>query len=329
MKRIRTILLLALCLALAGCSASRSPVPEATAVPGTAPVLPGVSNADTQRVREKASFWFRFRDEPYLAPETRDIGQLAGQSYEMALLTALFAGPGIQNAELSSLFPQGTRVLSTSRQGRTLVVTLSREFTDGLPDEPADWRQDETWKTEMPLRRRLAMQSLVATVTENCDVDEIVVLIEQDPESTGSLRLPRSWFLTDEADDALAGPQTRDSACLLTPSVTCGVIMNCLLERDWSRLYLYVSSSDAYGGSARPSESEFSAAMQACPALISFSCTGCSVSMDGQEAVLSVNADIRQANGQTRTVESRIVRLTRDGGIWKIGMSGLNEWLEG
>ena len=326
MKRRKLALLLAACLALGGCAAVRDPLPESTIIPGTDPVLPAV-NEEGRRIREEATLWFRFLDEPYLAPETRAIVQLTGQSYEMALLSALFSGPGTQYVELNSLFPEGTRVLSVSRQGRALLVTVSREFLNSLPDEPEDWQSDAAWRIEMPLRRRLAMQSLVATITENCDVDEVIVLLEQNADQATSSRLPRSWFL-DENSDGLTGPQTRDDSCLLTPGVAGEAIMTRWLERDWQRLYLYVSSTDAISGEDRPAYRDFVTAMQDLPPLMAFACTGCSVSMDGLETTLSVQAQIRQANGQMRSLEARILRLRRDSGLWKIGMSSLISWLE-
>lgn len=115
----------------------------------------------------------------------------------MALISQLLLGPGTASADLNVLFPEGTRVLSTVRQGRTLFVTLSREIMNGYPDEPVDWQEDAEWRTEAPLRRVLCMQSLVATVTENCDVDQVQVLVQAGSTGSGSLRLKQNYFLDD------------------------------------------------------------------------------------------------------------------------------------
>ena len=328
MRKIKAVFLLLLCLVLTACAAPPAQVPEATLIPGTDPLLPAAAYTDVLRIREDATLWFRFQDEPFLAPETRTIVQLNGQSYEEALLTSLFAGPGTQYVELRSPFPQGTRAAAVSRQGRTLLVTLSREFLNGLGDEPADWREDRAWSQEMPLRRRLAMQSLVATVTENCDVDEVIVLLEQGEDLKASMWLEQSWLLDGSGSTEPAPPQTRDDTCLLTPTVTGDAILTCWLHRDWQRLYRYVAAVDAYTGESKPEYSAFVARMEALPALTDFEPMGCSVSRDGLETTLSIWADVRMADGSVRQMDARILRLRRDSGLWKIGMSSLTDWLE-
>ncbi len=94
MRTKRIVLLLALCLALTSCAAQTAKVPDTPLIPGSDPVLPAAADTDVLRVREDATLWFRFQDEPFLAPETRTVVQLNGQSYEEALLNSLFAGPG-------------------------------------------------------------------------------------------------------------------------------------------------------------------------------------------------------------------------------------------
>ena len=328
MRKLRSIFLLVLCFLLAGCAAQTASVPESTLIPGTDPLLPPAVDTDVLRTREDATLWFRFHDEPYLAPETRTLVQLNGQSYEEALLTSLFAGPGTQYVELRSPFPQGVRVAAVSKQGRTLLVTLSREFLNGLEDEPENWRDDRAWNLEISLRRQLAMQSLVATVTENCDVDEVIVLLEQGTDLKTSMWLEQSWFEDGSEGTEPAPPQTRNDSYLLTPSVTGEAVMTCWLQRDWQRLYLYVASVDAYSGETRPEYSDFVARMEALPTLTDFVCTGFSVSRDGLETTLSVHADIRAADGSIREMDARILRLRRDNGLWKIGISSLTDWLE-
>ena len=47
---------------------------------------------------------------------------------------------------------------------------------NGDPDEPSNWRSDTAWAQEVPLRRRLAMQAIAATVTENTTAQQVVIL---------------------------------------------------------------------------------------------------------------------------------------------------------
>lgn len=141
--------------------------------------------------------YYRCRDEAYLISESRTVTRAPSQSWEYAVIARLLEGPSGTSTGLTRLFPEGTRVLSAVRQGRTLFVTLSKELLNGYSDEPVDWQESETWRRECPLRRRLCMQSLVATVTENCAVDQVQVLVQQTTRTGGSLRLKQNYFLDD------------------------------------------------------------------------------------------------------------------------------------
>ena len=329
MKRRWLSLLLAGCLLLlTGCGQSTQPIPESTIAPGVDTLLPSPGEAQTMDLHGEATLWFRFLTEPYLAPETRIITQQSGQSYEMALLNALFAGPGTQQPELSGMFPEGTRVLSTVRQGRTLLVTVSAAFLQPLPDQPGDWNSDEAWQIEAPLRRRLAMQSLVATVTENCDVDEVLVLVDQGRRAENSLRLRQSWFLDGSDDSVLTGPQTRDDRLLLSPSVTADALLGCWLQRDWARLYRYVAASDPLTGVSRPSYDDFVQEMEALPPLLRAACGGSAVAANGLIATCTITASIGVRGGQIER-GARVFRLHRANGLWKVSFSQLTGWLEG
>ena len=101
-----------------------------------------------------------------LAAERRTVSRLTNEPYETALLRLLLEGPSLNAPALRGLFPAGTRVISTSRQGEMLFVTLSYQLMNGYSDEPSNWRSDTAWAQEVPLRRRLAMQAIAATVTE-------------------------------------------------------------------------------------------------------------------------------------------------------------------
>lgn len=317
-----------LIMLLTGCSVIReTPLPESTVIPGTNPVMPAAVDTNTTDKRGYATLWFRFMDEPCLAPETRSITQLAGQSYEFALLSALLSGPGTQQAELNSMFPEGTRVLSTVQQGRTLIVTLSGEFMGMLPDEPENWLNDSAWQNEIPLRRQLAMQSIVATVTENCDVDEVVVLVEQS-DAMASLRLRQQWFKDGSDESALTGPQTRDDSFLLTPSMAGQMVLKHWQQRDWAALYNYIALTDSRTGATRPAYRDFVAEMERCPALVDTRFNGCSVFYDGSTATVSADISTKTASGTVSEIKARIFRMHRQDGIWKISMSDLVDWLE-
>ena len=321
-------LLALLMLLLTGCSASGAFLPESTLPAGQRVVLPEAELPEATQLRDRATLYFRFQNEPYLAPETRIITQLTGQSFEQALLEALFAGPGTRVSELNSLLPDSVQVLSTLRQGRVLLVSVSREFLNQLPDEPVDWQEDDWWRQEMPLRRRLAMQSIVATVTENCDVDEVLILVQQRGQTNASLRLRQNWFLDDSEDSVLTGPQTRDESVLLGPERTVEAILSHWLQRDWQGLYLYLLSADSADSQSRLSYRDFVSEMEGLPAVLSAACAGCTVSLDGRQATATVSFSLRGEDGQAKPLPGRVLHLERMNSIWKIDMAQLVGWLK-
>lgn len=334
MKRtigILCALLLGCLIILGGCERMTvNPFAEnlATAVPGVDPLLPEVSgDGRALQTRENAALYFRYLTEPYLAPEYRTVTQAAGQSYEMALIGQLISGPG-RSAELGGLFPAGTRVLSTVKQGRTLFVTLSSAIMNGYPDEPSDWQSSAEWREEVPLRRRLCMQSLVATVTENCDVDQVQVLVQQDSLTVRSLRLQKSYFMDGSEADDVIGPMRRDGSLLLEPDTTLRVILSCWQAQDWQRLYQYIALYDPQTGTGRPAMRDFLTTMEQLPRITGFSAGSGSVSPEGERVTCGVCFTLLGGNGAESTVEDRMVRLYRENGLWKTTLKQLTGWLE-
>ncbi len=328
-KRLCCAFLLFLCaLGLAACAPQRAAtLVEATLVPGAGSLLPAAVDDSALRQSSAATLWFRYQDEPFLAPETRSVTRLPSQSYETALITELLSGPAARSSELTGLFPAGTRVLSTVTQGRTLFVTLSAEALNALPDEPVDWQENDAWRVEAPLRRRLTMQSLVATLTENCDIDAVQVLVAGNDNSLGSLRLKQNYFLDDSEDSVLTEPMQRDESLLLTSPVTLRTVFTCWQRRDWQRLYLYLASGDAATGLGKPVYQDFVTTMEALPQVLSFSLSGGYVRQGGESATFTVDAAVRDGAGESRR-SGAVIRLKRENGLWKITQSQLTGWME-
>lgn len=326
MKRGWILILLVCVFLLSGCA----PAPSwnfsiTTPVPGTDKLQPSLDDVGVIAVKNGSVLYFRYLDEPYLAPETRNVSQLAGQSYEYALLSALLAGPGTHSALLNGVFPGGVKILSTVRQGRTLFVTLSPEIMEMYADEPDSWQADDAWRREIPLRRRLCMQSIVATITENCDIDRVQILVQQDS-ATGSLRLRQNYFMDDSEDDVLVGPMTRNESLLLSQQVTGNVLLSCWKERDWQRLYRYVSSSDTETGIERSAYDEFASVMETLPAITEYEVSSGNVTADGSQATLCVNCSVL-TNGHVAKAEGVILHLCRENGMWRISQDDLISWI--
>ncbi|MGN1021069.1 MAG: GerMN domain-containing protein [Aristaeellaceae bacterium] len=319
--RIALILLLGLTAALTGACSLGGKAPVTTAPSSTVPA----AEAPAEMTRQgTATLFFRYMDEPYLAPESRVVNQSPSRPYEQVLINALLSGP--TGHDLTSLFPPGTRVVSTTRQGRTLFVTFSQELMNAYADEPDTWASDPAWQTEVPLRRLLCMQGIAATITENCDVDRVQILVQQDTSSIGSLRLEKRYFMLGET--GLADPIVRDDSLILTAEHTLSVILELWQQKDWQRMYLYIARQDGGTGLDRPVYRDFITAMNALPALTEASFTGGSVSTDGSITTFSLSARLRMSDGSDEDRPSRTIRLRREDGLWRITMTQLTSWME-
>ena len=261
-----------------------------------------------------------------LAAERRTVSRLPNEPYETALLRLLLEGPSLDAPALRGLFPAGTRVISTSRQGEMLFVTLSYQLMNGYSDEPSNWRSDTAWAQEVPLRRRLAMQAIAATVTENTTAQQVVILLEQRGETTDSMRLRQKYYTLNAADDALADPLRRDESLLLTASGTMRTILTCIQQRDIRRLYRYLALSDPDTGEARMEYETFASKWTEYPALTAFDFSGGSAS--GTRAVFTVSGT-RLTDGVSQKFTGRSVHLMKTGGLWCISMSQLTAIVEG
>lgn len=311
----KLLLPLLLCLLLSGCS--RDPLAPMTQSPQVKVPAPVVDTLPLSQ--DQATLWFRFGDEPLLAAESRVIQHARTETHALAILQELLEGPSAASAELHGLFPQGTQVLSATQSGRIMFVTLSRHIMNSYADEPAGWRDHPDWAIEVPLRRKLAMQSIAATLTENCSVDTVVILVDQT--ATDSLRLRQSYFTLD-GDTSLAAPLTRDEQLLLSPGRTLEVILQCWQEQDYSRLYHYIAPTDPVSGAVRPNEAAFAELLASQRPLLQASATGGSISADGQNAVFTVSGAWLDDDAE-QPFSGMVLRLRRDKGIWRIGLSQL------
>ena len=303
--------LLIFCLLLTGCS--RDPLSPMAA--DSAARLPAPVVEDLPVEENRAVMWFRFGDEPFLAPETRLLTTASTANYALTLLRTLAEGPGAASTELEGLFPQGTQVISAVQSGRVMFVTLSKHIMNGFADEPAAWRNDPFWAAEVPLRRELAMQAIAATLTENCAVDTVVILIDQS--ATDSLRLRKAYY-TQDGDMALAEPLIRNENLLLTPARTAEVVLQCWQESDWARLYRYVARTDPATGLERPSEADFAAMMADGKHLLRATAQGGSV--HGSSAVFTVSGAYLD-EGAEKAFTGMVLRLTKEKGVWRVGLS--------
>lgn len=308
MKKIAVWMMLgALCLLLCGCMAS----PPDSLIRSDADPSALIS-AGTQEMLDQpraVSLYFRYKDTGYLAPEQRLLSVGPDETLEMALVQALIQGPSATQSAFSPLFPAGTKVLSVTSQGDTLFITFNEALLSRYSDEPKDLTA-AGWKTEAPLRRRLCMDSLTATLTEAGLCTRVQVLVYQENNQSISMRLPSSYFLQGD-EDHLVSFLTRNEDTLLTPHNAAHLLLNAWMTQDWETLYAMVH------GAGRPGETAAIDAFSAAHVLTSFTLSPGDVSLDGRRAILSVHMTLR-GEGQDVSWEGYPLRMVREEGIWKM-----------
>ena len=280
--------------------------------------LISASTSDLAPDSQMITLYFRYGDSAYLAPEQREIQVKRNESLEKAIAAALIQGPDPSNPALSSLFPPGTEVLAAAVQGDTLFITFNEAFLGRYPDEPTDAASGEG-----VLRRKLCLQSLAATLTEEGLCAQVQVLVYRSAVQTNSMRL-QAGFLDRSNDDTLLPPVTRDEKCLLTPFNTASLILQAWKDQDWTSLYdLTAREEDARAGEQSALE-----AFAAARTLTDFSISPGTVSFDGQSAVLTASLTV-QDQGTDEAVQGYPLLLLREAGIWKVDYTRLLNMMNG
>ncbi len=312
MRKRGLMLLWLLCAAMLLCAcASQSVNPllknEATDAPGLAnnvhPASASSQNADQVAV----TLYFRYLEEPMLAPESRILTVRRDESVELAIVRALLEGPSAGHSELRRLLPAAATVESVTSRDDIVFVT----FDGGLlsDDIPSNWAEDARWRDEAPLQRRLAMQSIAASLTELFPYTGVQILVHRTDEVQTNLRLENSYYLT--GIGGLSEPVARDEGLLLTPNGTAQSILAAWQQRDLERLYRYVADVD------RPPYATAAEAFAGLGALMNYTVGAGSVDLNGQNAVVTVDLHTLQEGLEAATNRYPLM-LTRENGVWKI-----------
>ena len=316
MKRFSLGLLLGCCMLLCGCSAVSNPLvrAEATAVPGLSMELHAASASDSNADQQTATLYFGYLELPMLASETRALTVHRDESGELAIVRALLDGPTAGHLELTRLFPENVRVEDVTARDGVLFVT----FNAALLEEPARGEAAAEAIARLPMQRKLAMQSLVASLTESFPYTNVQVMVSRDNGAQTSLRLNNSYFMN--GDGGVSDPLTRDESLLLTPQNTALTLLGAWQASDYTTLYSLTAIYD--GAQSRPVYDRFAEALDGAPALGAFTATGGSVSLDGASAVTTVALS---PTGESPTAEPIVypLKLRRENGVWKITYQAL------
>lgn len=263
-----------------------------------------------------ATVYFRYGQTSVLGAQRIQLDIRREETIAMSIVQRLVEGPSAAYGRLEGLFPQGTQVISVVSEGTTAFVTLSSAFL-GKPDgAPADWEDLTVWQEEAALRRRLAVQSIVLSLTEEGRYQRVQMYVA-DSDDDVPRRIPMALLDTSVTDASLVlAPCTRDEQALLTPARLMRMALGAWQGQDWDALYALMAVPD---GEQMPAFSVFEAQMrERNVSLLSYEVSEGTVSVDGKSATLVLDAKIRSADGGDAQIVRQSVLLTRVADNWSL-----------
>lgn len=312
MKRITLLFTCTfLLLLLSSCALAGNPLEraEATPVPGIPMKLHSATATDENADKMEITLFYRYEQSDMLSSETRLISVPRDESPEMITIRQLLSGPQASHTELKRLFPHNTAVVDVHSTDDTLFITFTEDLlNDGIPQQ---WSNDPIWKTEAPLRRKLTMQSLVATITENFSYPYVQVMLSGSQTQDIGARLDNSYFL--DGRTGLADRLTRDETALLTMQNAALTILKAWQLHDYELLYQFTSS--LY--SQKPAYPDFVDALEDCATLTAYAAGVGYSSVDSKHATVTLELSYR-VNDQEYSCSAYPLRLVRDNDLWKI-----------
>lgn len=287
----------------------------------TPDIQPVVSDAMIEQ--RLVTLYYRMQGEGMLAGETRTLFFPKDKQNERVLIEALIDGPSPNLLDLAGLFPQGSKVYKTWRGESLLTVVLTRDFLQPPSGAPINWESDPVWREEIFLRRRMALASIVNTVTEQTAFTAIQFLIqENDTDETGR-RIRLNELYEEATSEQILAPMAHSEHHILTHYNTATTLLTYWKEQTFDKMYRFVSQT-----SARPTDATFQREMQSMNRpLISFSISPGTVSENGSRAVVEVAYEYMTGQ-ETVQVQSFPLQLVREDGLWKIAYDELRRLME-
>ena len=274
--------------------------------------------APEQRAEEmrEVVVYYRFGNTRWLSPVRMQIDLRREDTIATTLVRQLIAGPEVTMAHLSGLFPPGTRLISVLSDGTTAFVTLNRAFLDRPDNAPADWEDNEFWQKEATLRRAMALQSIVLSLTEEGQTQRVQLFVADEDDEIGR-RLPLAWFDSSVTDpEVFLGACGRDESICLTAHNTLSVILGAWQQHDWTTLSLFLRGAISEKFAVEMEEQGIE--------LLAYSVSPGNISLDGQKATLVVDGKIRTGSGETIEIERESVLLVRSETSWQMDVDALN-----
>ena len=260
-----------------------------------------------------ATLYFRYLSEELLAGVEREFHVTAESMLEEMVVQALIDGPQDASYQYNALINPDTELIAVKEQSGYLSVTLSGEFVEKMDEDIiAD-----------ALRRRLAVLSIVNSVTSIGNYSRVLILIDDDNNGIGE-RMTYAEAGWEDMGEITMEPMALDAAVILTPENVIDIVMTSLVEKDYGRIEYYLAGQD-YDGTARPGYAEVTAVLKEKSSVVGYERSSPAIiSGDGKRAVVTLTITYIDQAGKTAEVTDIPVRLLHEG-VWKISFASLQD----
>lgn len=269
--------------------------------------------------------YFGYKNQPYLCAELREIQQSYNSSIEQLAINELIKGPS-GSSELYPLIPSNTTV-SVSGVSDTLFVTLSSNFLDTMSGENKNYTADPADLAEVLGRRKLAVYSIVNTVTEIGNYSRVQILIADKKTPEGYRPKMYDVGFASSDDGKFLDTLPRSPQFVLTPQNTVSGIISLIQEKQWADVYQCLYQGED-SGQATVSAYDFGVYAGNTNIIIEdFSINNNVTYNSNGIAIVNVNFTVRNNTGSTEYTQVPI-RLVLAENIWKMEYSSVTKILE-
>lgn len=222
--------------------------------------IQAVPNA-TKSAGVEVPLYFQFESEAYLSSQVCQIQYNSAQRKEYGIVQALINGP--TDSELTPLINSATKILSITVNNDYIYVSLSNDFLQVPASMTPDWESDSATAAKVFLQRRLAVYSIVNTLTEEGQFARVQIYVDINSDiNADKISRRQAGLIGDGNEDQPLEALARNTGYILNPENTANLALELIAKNQLDRLYTLVND-DLYTNTSKPTLENFSASFNA------------------------------------------------------------------
>jgi hypothetical protein len=268
---------------------------------------------------QTAVLYYRFNSESVLVPDTHIIEESQGSSFEYDLVNTLIAGPSSDKIEMMQVINPDTQLVSITANQDYIYITLSNEFIQAPSWAGSNWENDPQIAAQVYLSKRLAMYSIVNTITESTEYTKVQLYVDINNEGKVQRVTRRDvGLIGDGKEEQPLEPMTRNSDIILTPYNSLQLALSFIQDGNYEKNYLY-TTDDLHTGAKKPAKDDYLYLFSnVTKSLINYTINpNITVSNDGQSAVAVINYQIKTSQGISDNIDVPVM-LYKEKECWKV-----------